>query len=85
VEACHEHVRTSMQLALDALTDERRRERRWRIFGMIDRALSWLERMTLLPRETTTLAPLPQPVRPRLSLVPPRPSDPGPAPWAQAA
>lgn len=85
VEACHEHVRTTMQLALEQLADERRRERRWRLYGLIDRVLSFFERKTLLPREHTVVAPLPKPARPRLSLVPPRPSDPGPMPWSEAA
>lgn len=97
VEACHEHVRTTMQVAADALATERRRARRERIVSFVDRVLAFLERMTLVAPTTTRIAPLPaQPSlehdahgapsieRPRLTLVPPPPSEARPT-WPQAA
>lgn len=59
VEACHAHVETTMQCALDARADERRRERRWALYAYLDRALSFLERLTLAPRAATRVAALP--------------------------
>lgn len=59
VEACHEHVRTAMQLALEGLADERRQHRREAIARLVDRVLGFFERLTLIPRLPTKLAPLP--------------------------
>ncbi len=59
VEACHEHVRTTMQVALEALADERRAERRAAIYGVVDRVLpraSSGERLSLAPRTPVVIA-----------------------------
>lgn len=52
VEACHEQVRSAMQIALRSLVDERRAERRQRIARWIDGAFSWLEHLGPAQHET---------------------------------
>lgn len=79
VEACHEHVRTTMQQALHELADARRRQRRAVINVLIDRVLSFFEKLALAPREEITIAPLPRPSH--LSIV--RPSRPSLPPAAR--
>jgi 1-acyl-sn-glycerol-3-phosphate acyltransferase len=68
VESCHRLVSAAMQRELDALSGERRGERRTRAHAALDRFFDELERLTLLPRAPAAA--------PRPSTVPAAPSPP---------